>query len=71
MKIVPEIRKEEKEMRNYVKLSQTLRNFMLIAFALVGVLINVFNTWAMLIALFFPRIAVFLHPLLKSNKNNT
>lgn len=65
------VKKDEKEMRNFVKLSQTLRNFMLVAFAAIGVFISVFNTWAMLISLFFPRIAVFMHPLFNSKENDT
>ena len=64
------VKKEEKEMHNYVKLSQTLRNFMLIAFAAVGVFVSVFNTWAMLISLFFPRIAIFMHPLFNKEKDS-
>ncbi len=64
------VKKEEKEMRDYVKLSQTLRNFMLIVFAAIGVLVPVFNTWAMLISLFFPRIAIFMHPLFKTKEND-
>lgn len=63
------VKKEEKEMRDYVKLSQTLRNFMLVAFAVIGVLVSVFNTWSMLISLFFPRIAIFMHPLFNKEKN--
>ncbi len=65
------VKKDEKEMRDFVKLSQTLRNFMLVAFAAIGVFISVFNTWAMLISLFFPRIAVFMHPLFNSKENDT
>lgn len=65
------VKKEEKEMRDFVRLSQTLRNFMLIIFAVIGVLVPVFNSWSMLISLFFPRIAIFIHPLLKSKENDT
>lgn len=56
--------KEEKEARDLVKLSQTLRMFMQLAFAAVGFLIpSVFNVIAVLIPLLFPRIAIMLRPL--------
>ncbi len=55
--------KEEKEARDLVKLSQTLRMFMQLAFAVVGFLIpSVFNVIAVLVPLLFPRIAIMLRP---------
>lgn len=55
--------KEEKEARDLVRLSQTLRHFALIAVGAVGALVPVFNVLAVLIPLFFPRIAVGVYPL--------
>lgn len=49
---------EEKEAKNSVKVSQLYRNFMLLAAAALGVSLSCFNTWAAIIPLFFPRIAI-------------
>lgn len=54
--------KEEKEARDLVKLSQTLRMFMQLAFAAIGFLIPIFNIIAVLIPLLFPRVAIMLRP---------
>ena len=56
--------KAEKEAKDTMKLSQTLRTFLLFAAAAVGVLLPCFNTVAVLVTLFFPRIAVAVRPLL-------
>lgn len=52
--------KEEKDARNVMKLSQTLRMFILFAFAAVGCLVPVFNTISVVVPFLFPRIAVAL-----------
>ena len=49
---------EEKEAKNSVKVSQLYRNFMLLAVAALGAGLSCFNTWAAIIPLFFPRIAI-------------
>ena len=55
--------KEEKEARDVIKLSQTLRMFMQLAFAAVGFLIpSFFNVIAVLVSLLFPRIAIAFRP---------
>ena len=59
------LEKEEKEARAQVKLSQSLRLLMLFVIALVGYLLSVFNTIAMIIPFLFPRIAVSLRPFIK------
>ncbi len=56
------VTKDEKNAKNTMKLSQMLRFLMLIGFALVGVLLNCFDTVASLLPLFFPRIAITLRP---------
>lgn len=55
--------KEEKDAKNTMKLSQSLRLLLLFVIALVGYLVPVFNTLAVLIPFLFPRIAVALRPL--------
>ena len=57
------VTKEEKEAKDIVKLSQTLRMFMQLAFAVIGFLFDVFNVIAVLIPLFFPRIAIMFRPM--------
>lgn len=56
--------KEEKEARNRMKLSQSLRMLMLFATAAMGSLMPYFHIAAVLIPLFFPRIAIALRPIL-------
>lgn len=52
------VNKEEKDARQAIRASQSLRTFFLFAVAAVGAVLPVFNIWATLIPLFFPRIAV-------------
>lgn len=52
--------KEEKEAKNLIKLSQSGRLFMLFTIALIGYLLSVFNTLAVIIPYLFPRIAIML-----------
>ncbi len=52
--------KEEKEAKNLIKLSQSGRLFMLFIFALIGYLLSIFNTIAVIIPYLFPRIAIML-----------
>lgn len=47
-----------------MKLSQTLRLLLLFGVAALGATLPVFNLWAVLIPLFFPRVAISLQPLL-------
>ena len=58
------LQKEEKEARNRMKLSQSLRMMMLFATAALGSLTPCFHIAAVLIPLFFPRIAIALRPIL-------
>lgn len=55
--------KEEKDAKNLMKLSQSLRLFMLFAVALIGYLVPVFNMVAVVVPFLFPRIAVILRAL--------
>lgn len=58
------VMQEQKEAKKTVTLSLTLRNVMMFAFLAVAVLLpSVFNLWASVIPVTFPRIAVFCAPL--------
>jgi len=59
---------EEKEAKSTIKTSQSLRQLMLLVVAAVGALVPVFNIWATIVPLLFPRIAVSLRPLFGNNK---
>ena len=60
--------KEEKDAKNLMKLSQSLRLLLIFVIALIGYLVPVFNTIAVLIPLLFPRIAVALRPVFMKKK---
>ena len=55
--------KEEKDAKNFMKFSQSLRLLLLFVIAVVGYLVPVFNILAVLVPFLFPRIAVALRPL--------
>ena len=61
------VNKEEKEAKTAMKVSQLYRNLMIIVVTVIGVALKCFNTWIVLIVLFFPRIAVAFRPLFKDN----
>ena len=52
--------KEEKEAKDLMKISHTLRLFMMFFFALIGYLVPVFNLLAVIIPYLFPRIGVMI-----------
>ncbi len=56
------VSKDEKEAKTAMRASQSVRTFMLFTAAAVGVLAPCFNTWASIIPLFFPRIAIAFRP---------
>ena len=63
--------KDEKEAKTTMKLSMLYRFFILIAVAVMGALIpSCFNVWAVLIALFFPRIGILFRPLFDKKKKS-
>jgi len=57
------IGKEEKEARSMVKVSQIYRNFMILVVTAVGVLAPCFNTVAVIVPVFFPRLAIAVRPV--------
>lgn len=56
--------REEKQIKNLVRLSQTGRMLMLFAVALIGHLLPCFNLLAVIIPYIFPRLAVTARPIL-------
>lgn len=64
------VNKDEKDAATMMKASQSLRFLFILVVAIIGVVLDCFNTISALIPLFFPRIAVALRPLFdKKNKN--
>ena len=59
------VSKEEKEAKGVLKLSQAYRMIMLAVMAGFGVYNPMFNNWAVIIPLLFPRIAIGLSPYLR------
>lgn len=57
------LEREEKEAKNLIKLSQTLRMLALFVIAMIGYLVPVFNIVAVIIPYLFPRVAISLRPL--------
>lgn len=64
------VQKDEKDAATLMKLSQTLRNMMLLIAAVLAIVLPFINPLAAIIPLFFPRIAITLIPLRDRNKNN-
>ena len=60
--------KEEKDAKNLMKVSQSLRLLLIFVIAIIGYLVPVFNTISVLIPLLFPRIAVALRPIFMKKK---
>lgn len=54
--------KDEKEAKSVMKLSQTVRMLVLFVIAMVGYLVPVFNTLAVVLPYIFPRLAITLRP---------
>lgn len=57
------VEKEEKDAKSLMKASQSLRLLMMFLIALIGYLVPVFNTVAVILPFLFPRIAIALRPL--------
>ena len=52
------VEKDEKGAKSVLRLSQTVRFFGIFIIAMIGILLSCFNTVAVIIPLFFPRIAI-------------
>lgn len=60
---------EEKDAKTKMRASQLYRNLFLLVLLGVGVALNkVFNVWAVIIPVFFPRIAIMIKPIFDKNK---
>ena len=57
------VAKEAQDAKNTMRVSQIYRNFLILVVCGVGGLLPVFNTWTVIIPLFFPRIAIALRPI--------
>ena len=55
--------KEEKEAKQTIKTSASLRNLYLFLVALLGVLVDCFAIIPLLLCFFFPRLAIMIRPL--------
>ena len=55
--------KDEKEAKTLVKVSQLYRSLMILVVTVVGVALPCFNTVAVIVPVFFPRIAIAMRPL--------
>ena len=51
-------KQDEKDAKNVLRVSQTLRFFAIFAICAVGVLLEYFNSIAVIVPLFFPRLAI-------------
>ncbi|MBQ8509552.1 MAG: ATP synthase subunit I [Clostridia bacterium] len=63
MTVQQALEKEEKESKDFMRTSQTLRTLMQFLAAVLGVALPCFSIPATLIPLFFPRIAIAFRPL--------
>jgi hypothetical protein len=63
------VTKDEKEAKNLMKISQLYRSILLLVITVIGVALRCFNTWSVIIPLFFPRIAIMLRPLLDKGRS--
>ena len=59
---------EEKDARSTMKVSQTYRMLLLFVVVVIGAVAPVFNLWAVVIPVCFPRIAIAIRPLFGKDK---
>ena len=57
------VEKDEKDAKNLMKASQSLRLLMMFLVALIGYIVPVFNTIAVILPFLFPRISIAVRPL--------
>lgn len=61
-------KEDEKAAKLTMKLSQGFRSLLLLIITAAGVVLKYFNTWTVIIPLFFPRIAIMIRPLFDKRK---
>ena len=57
------VQKEEKDAKNFMKVSQIYRFLFLLVVLIIGVVLPCFSIWTVIIPLFFQRIAIAFRPL--------
>ena len=62
------VEKEEKEAKDTMKASQSMRTLLLFVVVAAGVLLDCFNTVAVIVPLFFPRLAIAIRPIAKGGE---
>ena len=56
------LNKEEKEAKTAMKVSQLYRLLLMLIVVIIGVVAPCFNIWAVIIPVFFPRVAIAIRP---------
>lgn len=64
------VKKEKKDASNLMRLSQSLRLLLQLGVVVLGYFISVFSLWAVVVPLFFPRIAAAMRPLFNKKMNH-
>ena len=62
------VAKEKKPASDLMRLSQTMRLLMQLVVAVLGFALPCFNGYAVILSLFFPRIAIMVRPFLDKKK---
>ncbi len=55
-------KEDEKDAKKLMRISQVYRNLLVIIILIVGMCLSVFNTWTVIIPVFFPRISLIFRP---------
>ena len=63
--------KEENDARKVIKVSQSLRNLGMFVLLGIGIVLPCFDTIALIIPVFFPRIAVFMRAIKRRTKRRS
>lgn len=61
---------DSSDAKKFIKSSQGIRTIAMFAVLVVGVAVPIFNTVAVIVPIFFPRIAVSFRPLIKDKKGS-
>lgn len=63
------VQKSEEDAKKSMNVSSSYRRLMIIVFVIIGIIVPFFNIWAVIIPLFFPRVAIAFRLLVdKGNK---
>lgn len=63
------VEKDEEEARKIMKLSQSIRTLLMFVLVVIGVVLPCFSVIAVILSLFFPRVAIALKCFSKNKKN--